>query len=159
MVLKTCPYCLHSKEPEWVAFPVGSLSWKGKDSINNVTELPFNISEMVTEQKGTLKELSRGHECFDCLCGVSSPNKGIWSQSLLPASFINFGEWLNAMFINLKCKMHENAHWYYCLLTHSGTMAPIFSACVQLPAVSFFLLRPAMSDIPESSFWAVFRLS
>lgn len=61
LVLKTRPYCLHSKEPEWDAFPVGSLSGKGKDSINNVTELPFNISEKVTEQKGTLKEVSRGH--------------------------------------------------------------------------------------------------
>lgn len=157
---KTNPYCLHSKEPELVAFPVGSLSWKGKDSINIVTELPFNVSEMVTEHKGTLKEVSRGCKCFHCLCGISSLNKGIQSHSLQPASFINFGEWLNTMFLNLKWKKTWKCTLVLLPADTFRHCGPNFQCLyVLLPTVSFFLLRPATLHIPKSSFRAVFRLS
>lgn len=68
MCSKNCPYCLLDKKTELIAFPVGNLSRKGKESGNIVTDLPFNVSETVTEHEGTLKEPSRGSERCHCLC-------------------------------------------------------------------------------------------
>lgn len=150
---KSSPYCLHSHEPELAAFPVGSLSWKGKDSINIGTELTLNISEMVTKHKGTLKELSRGHECFHCPCGVSSLNKGIQSPSLPLASSVNFGERLNKMFINLKWK--KAWKWTLCLLTHLGTLAPVFFGSNffhSVPACNFWPFHSFFSGQPHHTF-------
>lgn len=74
-------YCLHSKKPDLVAFPIGNLSRKGKNSINIVTELPFNALVMVTEHKSTWKEMSRRSEHCHCLCWISSMDKGIESPT------------------------------------------------------------------------------